>query len=216
MRPEIPGAAMRRLATSVVALVWAGACSPAPSLSVEDARTIVDDVGRGAARVDVCTEEGRATYRAAVRVYSAEQAAQGKVWPNVMAALSGDHTMDGGEAAVMGAIIAGYVRASDLAGDAGRVSQMLNMSINLNDQRNLFRNGMRDACAEVMELQQLVAREQVYAGLMERRAARALERGDEARAREIRYDLYEHSQRIADDVQRLTTAIEAKIAANKN
>lgn len=201
---------MRRLAICVLA---AAACAPAPSLTAEEARAIVIDVGRGAARIDICTEEGRATFRAAVRAYSAEQDDLGKVWPNPMGALAGDHTPDAAEIAVMGAMIAGYVQASDLSGDAQRVARMMNMSINLNDRRQLFRDGMRDACPEVMELQQLLAREQIDVEQAERRAARAEERGDRLRASEIRGALYERGDRLRDEVRRLTQAIEAKIAA---
>lgn len=207
---------MRRVTTSVLVMAWATwGCSPAPSLTIEEAQAIVADVGRGASRIDICTDEGRATFRAAVRAYSAAQHAQGKVWPNAMGALGGEHMPDAGEVAVMGAMIAGYVNASDLSGDAQRFARMMNMSINLNDRRHLFRDGMAEACAEVMELQQLLAREQIDAEQAERRALRAEERGDEARAAEIRRAVYERAQRTRDDVARLSQAIEAKIAAGK-
>ena len=207
---------MRRVTTSVLVMAWAACgCSPAPSLTIEEAQAIVADVGRGASRIDICTDEGRATFRAAVRAYFAAQLEQGEVWPNAMGALGGEHTPDAGEVAVMGAMIAGYVNASDLSGDAQRFARMMNMSINLNDQRHLFRDGMAEACAEVMELQQLLARGQIDAEQAERRAMRAEERGDEARAAEIRRSLYERAQRTRDDVARLSQAIEARIAEGK-
>jgi len=205
---------MRRVVMGALALV--GACAPAgPVLSAEEAETIVSAVGRGASSVDICSVEGRTTFRAAVSAYSEARAADGVVWPDFFGALGGDREMSGGELAVMGAIIAGYVRADDLAGEAEQAARLMNLSLNLNDQRRLFRDGMEDACPEVMRLQQLMARQQVEAQRVEQRAQRLEERGDRERAYDLRQRYFNRAQGVRAEMQNLMQTIETKIAAGE-
>jgi hypothetical protein len=205
---------MRRVRVSALALV--GACAPAgPTLTADEAETIVTAVGRGASGIDICSTEGRATFRAAVSAYSEARAAEGVVWPDFFGALGGDREMNGGELAVMGALIAGYVRADDLAGEAQQAAGLMNLSINLNDQRRLFREGMADACPEVMRLQQLMARQQVEAQRVEQRAQRLEERGDRERAYDLRQRYFNRAQGARAEMQSLMQTIEAKITAGQ-
>jgi hypothetical protein len=203
---------MRRVVVGVLALL--SACAPAaPTLTAEEAETIVNAVGRGASTVDICSAEGRSSFRAAVSAYSRAQAAEGVVWPDFFGALDGDREMGSGELAVMGAIIAGYVRSSDLAGEARDSARMINLSMSFGDQNRVFRDGMQDACPEVVRLQQLMAREQVEAQRVERRAQRMEERGDRERAYDVRQRYFNRAQRVRTEMQQLTQTIEEKISA---
>lgn len=204
---------MRRVVVSALALV--SACSAAtPTLTAEEAETIVAAVGRGASNVDICSAEGRATFRAAVSAYSRAQAAEGVVWPDFFSALEGDREMGSGELAVMGGLIAGYVRSSDLAGEARDSARLINLSMSFGDERRVFRDGMEAACPEVMRLQQLMAREQVEAQRVEQRAQRLEERGDRERAYDLRQRYFNRAQRVRAEVESLTRTIQEKIGAS--
>ncbi|GAM99892.1 hypothetical protein U91I_03547 [alpha proteobacterium U9-1i] len=198
-----------------ICAIAVAACTPAAPLSLTpaEASAIVDEIGRGASTIDICTEAGRATFRAAVGLHSASREREGVVWPNFADSLGSDREMDGAELAVMGAIIAGYVGAEDLAGEAREGAQMIDLSVGLDDQRRVFRDGMQSACAEVMQLQQLMAREQVAAERAEQRAQRLEDRGDTERAYDVRQRYYLRAQQARSEMQSLMDTIEAKIAA---
>jgi hypothetical protein len=77
------------------------------------------------------------------------------------------------------------------------------MGMRLNADGRMFMRGMESACAEVMELQQLMAREQMENARLQRAIQRAADRGDHERANELR----ERYARRAEDVQRRTARL---------
>jgi hypothetical protein len=192
---------MKRALVLAVALA---ACAPQPALTVEEAHTLIDAVGRGESPVDICTAEGRQTFRAAVGTYAQAQDEAGVIWPRVFGGPEAMDVMpDAGELAVMGGLFVGYVEPSDLRGDARRWAGMLDMGMRLNADGRMFMRGMESACAEVMELQQLMAREQMENARLQRAIQRAADRGDHERANELR----ERYARRAEDVQRRTARL---------
>ena len=160
---------------------------------------MIHAVGRGESPVDICTSEGRNTFRAAVQTYAIAQDEAGAIWPRMFGGPEAMDVMpDAGELAVMGGLLVGYVEPSDLRGDARRWASMLDMGLQLNADGRAFTRGMESACAEVMELQQLMAREQVETMRVQRSIERAVDRGDDERANELR----ERSARRAESMQR--------------
>ena len=195
----------------VLALAVA-ACAAQPSLTVEEAHAMIDAVGRGESTVDICTREGRASFRTAVRTYAEAQHEAGAIWPRLFGGPEAiDVAPDAGELAVMGGLLVGYVEPSDLRGDARRWASLLNMGMQLNADGRTFLRGMESACAEIMELQQLMAREQVETVRLQRSIQRATERGDHERASELRERHARRAVAVQRRVQRLIEQIEQKV-----
>ena len=188
------------------------ACAPQPSLTVEEARVMIDAVGRGESPVDICTSEGRNTFRTAVRTYAQAQDEAGVIWPKLFGGPEAMDVMpDAGELAVMGGLLVGYVEPSDLRGDARRWASMLDMGMQLNADGRTFLRGMESACAEVMELQQLMAREQVEAVRLQRSIERAVDRGDHERALELRERYARRAENSQRRAARLMEQIQEKV-----
>ena len=188
------------------------ACAPQPSLSVEEARLMIDAVGRGESAVDICTSEGRQTFRAAVRTYALAQDEAGVIWPRLFGGPEAmDEMPDAGELAVMGGLLVGYVEPSDLRGDARRWASMLDMGMLLNADGRTFMRGMESACAEVMELQQLLAREQIETLRFQRSVQRAEERGDAERVSELSERYVRRAEAVHRRAARLIEQIEEKV-----
>jgi hypothetical protein len=179
---------------------------------VEEARVMIDAVGRGESPVDICTSEGRNTFRTAVRTYAQAQDEAGAIWPKLFGGPEAMDVMpDAGELAVMGGLLVGYVEPSDLRGDARRWASMLDMGLQLNADGRTFLRGMESACAEVMELQQLMAREQVEAVRLQRSIERAVDRGDHERALELRERYARRAENSQRRAARLMEQIQEKV-----
>lgn len=172
---------------------------------------MIDAVGRGESPVDICTSEGRNSFRAAVRTYAQAQDDAGVIWPRLFGGPEAmDVIPDAGELAVMGGLFIGYVEPSDLRGDARRWASMLDMGMQLNADGRTFLRGMESACAEVMELQQLMAREQVETARLQRSIERATTRGDNERASELRERYARRAESVQRRAARLIREIEEK------
>lgn len=109
-------------------------------------------VGRGDA--DVCTPDGRALLRGAVRAYGGAMQAAGVNWPALEPA---DRNASVGaiEASVLVAFAAGFVEASDFRGARAMAAQLSFM--HWPELRDL-RAAARVACGDVVALQQAAAR----------------------------------------------------------
>jgi hypothetical protein len=139
-----------------------------------DASEMLELFAAGSAPRDVCTREGRAMLRGAVRSYGAEMARAGVAWPAIPA--PGDAREVGRvDAAVLSAFAAGFVDASDFSGQAraliGRQVFVAWPAI----------RGMRQAahvaCEEVAALQQSAARFVLETQLYQSMASYALRSG---------------------------------------
>jgi hypothetical protein len=200
---------MKRALALALALA---ACAPQPDLTVEEARIMIDAVGRGENPVDICTREGRQTFRAAVRTYARAQDEAGLIWPRLFGGPEAMDVMpDAGELAVMGGLLVGYVEPSDLRGDARRWAGMLDMGMRLNADGRTFMRGMESACAEVLELQQLLAREQIETVQLQHAIERATERGDHERTYELRERYARRAEGVQRRVEQLIEQIEEKV-----
>lgn len=140
----------------VLALAVAlSACAPAPTqMPAAQASEVLNlfAVGRGPA--NLCSADGRALLRGAVRAYSREMQRSGVAWPMMP---------DGGETqqvnhvdvSVVIAFAAGFVKANDFRG-APRLL-MTQLTLSQWPEIQAMRAAARDACREVAALQQAAA-----------------------------------------------------------
>lgn len=180
------------------ACLGAAACAPAPvTMSAGEASERLERFAAGASAMDVCTPDGRALLRGAVRAYGAEMARAGVAWPAL--------PDDGGrgaprnvDVAVVVAFAGGLVEASDFRG-AMAPAALLNWA-NIAD----LRTAPGVACAQVLDLQRAAARVVAELNRYERLEARA----DPERLRRQR----ERLENARADVRRIAEAVEAEIA----
>lgn len=132
--------------------VLAGACAPAPTpMSATEASEILARFAAGAAPLDLCTPEGRAVLRGAVRAYGAAMQSGGVAWP---AARDGEPTaITSVEAAVLVAQWAGFVEADDLRNRADAPSP----AIAALPELRALRGAALSACEEAARLQRAAA-----------------------------------------------------------
>jgi hypothetical protein len=124
-------------------------------MAATQASEMLERFAAGSAPANVCTPEGRALLRGAVRAYGAEMARAGVAWPAVPARGEGE-IVKGVDATVLAAFAAGFVEASDFRGRA----RALIGEFSLAQWPHLggVRQAARVACEEVVELQQAMAR----------------------------------------------------------
>lgn len=162
---------MRRLVLSLA--LAAGACAPAPpTMPATDAIELLEQFAVGAASIDVCTAEGRAVLRGAVRSYSSAMRAAGVPWP---ALPEGELSPNVVDLSVVMAMLSGFVEPSDLQGRAGALTSA--MLLNELPRVTDFRRAAQVACRELLQLQQGAARYAVEAQRLERLIARAKSAG---------------------------------------
>ena len=138
-------------AIMLAAGVLACACAPAPQpMAASEASEHLERFAAGGSGGEVCTPQGRALLRGAVRAYGAELAQAGVAWP---ALPEGDgEGLRGTDLAITVAFAAGIVEASDLQGAVrGAVSRF---ALTQWPQFRNIRAAARVACGQVLELQQ--------------------------------------------------------------
>ena len=132
------------------------ACAPGPSaMPATQASELLERFAAGASAQDVCTPEGRAMLRGAVRAYSAEMARAGLTWPTAPGAGDPD-AVKSVDANVLIAFTAGFVERSDFSGPARRLIGQFTFA-QAPDLPNL-RRAARVACEEMAAFQQAAAR----------------------------------------------------------
>lgn len=143
---------MLRAMTAGLAVLLASACAPAPAaMSAGEASERLELFAAGADAMNVCTPQGRALLRGAVRAYGAELAQAGVAWPALEA---GDARRV--DVAVLVAFGAGMVETSDFTAPArGAIGQA---ALSRLPHVREMREAARVACAEVVELQRAASR----------------------------------------------------------
>jgi hypothetical protein len=137
---------------AMAALAAVSACAPGPAhMPASHASEVLERFAAGAGEADVCTPNGRAMLRGAVRAYGAAMNANGVAWP----ATGGDQ-LNGVEASVLVAFSAGFVEASDFYGPAR--AALTQLAFTQWPEVRGMRTATRVACAEVAALQQAAAR----------------------------------------------------------
>lgn len=192
---------MRWALASVLALT-AAACAPQPvRMPAAEASELLARFAAGSGRADVCTTEGRAVLRGAVRAYGAEMRANGVAWPMIPAFGGDPDAVSAVDVSVLIATAAGFVETSDFQGPArGMVSHL--QFAQWPEIRGM-RTAAGVACDEVMALQQAAARFVVESERF-REMAEGAQRGGAA--------LAERLQRQSDRVERAQAQMQTMAA----
>jgi hypothetical protein len=187
-------------ATVLGACLLVGACAPGPApMAASEASERLERFAAGAAAGEVCTPQGRALLRGAVRSYGAELARAGVAWPALPEA--GD-AMRGTDLAVTLAFAAGFVEASDFQNGArGAISRF---ALAQWPQFREVRAAARLACGQVVELQRAASHLAGEVQRYERISARA----DPERLRLQQ----ERLQRAEAQLDALANVVQAEIA----
>lgn len=135
----------------------ASACAPAPvSMHATEASQLLAQFAAGAGPADVCTPNGRALLRGAVRAYGEEMKRSGVAWPAVPVRGEDPDELDTVEISVLIAFAAGFVQASDFHGATrGLMGQL---TFTQWPEMRAMRAAARVACDEVVDLQQAASR----------------------------------------------------------
>jgi hypothetical protein len=163
--------------------------------------------GTGAA-VNVCTPEGRAMLRGAVRSYGAEMSVNGVAWPMMPGfGVEAPDALNSVDVSVLVAVAAGFVEASDLHGPARRFARHLAF-MQWPEIRDL-RSATRVACDEVVELQQAAAR----VVLETERLRQMTERADGARNGDRVRRQHDRVERAHVAMQQIAAQVQARMDA---
>jgi len=110
--------------------------------------------GRGPA--DICSADGRATLRGAVRAYGREMQEAGVAWPAIPGAAGETQNVTALDVSVMVAFAAGFVETGDFQHPARRF--MTGLTFAQWPEIQSMRMAAREACEDVAALQQAAAR----------------------------------------------------------
>jgi hypothetical protein len=151
----------------------ASACAPAPvAMDATEASELLARFADGAAPADVCTTQGRALLRGAVRAYGAEMQQAGVAWPSVPGFGADADDLTSLDTSVLVAFAAGFVEASDFQGSARSVVGQLPFA--QWPAISSMREAAQVACADVVQLQRaashFVLEAARYQALVERAA----------------------------------------------
>lgn len=189
----------------IVAALLACACTPAPvSMSAGEASERLAQFAAGPAPDMVCTPQGRALLRGAVRAYSAAMAQAGVEWPAEPGAEG--EALRSVDAAVSIAFASGVVDASDFRsrGSVERIAAAYWPQI------TDMRPAARFACGHVVEMQR-TASQLVSEIERAQRLAAQVARGA-ANAERLRRQ-QERLARVQADLNALASAVDAEIEA---
>lgn len=143
---------MRTLFLSLALIV--SACGEAPTaMRASQASLLLEQFAAGAAPADLCTAEGRAMLRGAVRAYGAAMSDAGEAWP---AAPQGSDGLGNVEAMVLVAAASGFVEPTDFRDHASILVERV-VFAHWPELRGM-RDGVRVACNEMVDLQISAAR----------------------------------------------------------
>lgn len=183
------------------------ACAPGPvPMSATDASEVLTRFAGGFAPVDICSADGRALLRGAVRAYGAAMRQGGEVWPR-SPDVAGD--LNSVEVSVLIAVAAGFVEASDLRGPARMLAAQMSLE-HWPAVRDL-RAASQVACPELLQLQRTTAR-----FVMERERYDALaSRADDARAAERLRRQQERMARSMQAMRALAAQITLKVEESR-
>jgi hypothetical protein len=133
------------------------ACAPMPvQMPAARASEVLNLFATGRGPANVCSDDGRAVLRGAVKAYSREMNQSGVAWPVVPGLTSDAENLTHVDVSVMIAYAAGFVRTSDFQQPARRFLSQLTFG-ELPEIVSLRRAALV-ACEDVQALQQATAR----------------------------------------------------------
>lgn len=184
------------------------ACAPAPvQMPAARASEVLSLFATGRGPANVCSSDGRALLRGAVRSYSREMTRSGVDWPLVPTQSGESRNITNVDISVMIAFAAGFVKASDFH---GQPRLMLNqLAITQWPEIRSIRLAARDACEEVVALQQAAAVFVIESTHYREMTSRERSgRGDAERLRRQSVRL----QRAQDRMQETAAVVQARMA----
>ncbi|MEZ5970935.1 MAG: hypothetical protein R3C31_03925 [Hyphomonadaceae bacterium] len=129
------------------------ACAPTPvQMPAARAAEVLNLFAVGAGPADICSSDGRALLRGAVRAYSREMAQAGVAWPVIPRASADTENATSVDISVMIAFAAGFVKTSDFRPPARGMLEHL--TIAQWPEIQSMRDAAEVACADVQALQQ--------------------------------------------------------------
>ncbi|MCX7357018.1 MAG: hypothetical protein NT015_02540 [Alphaproteobacteria bacterium] len=129
------------------------ACAPAPvQMPAAQAAEVLSLFAAGAGPANICSSDGRALLRGAVRAYSREMAQAGVTWPVIPQASEETENVTSVDISVMIAFAAGFVETGDFQAPARRM--LTHLTINQWPEIQSMRGAAQVACADVQALQQ--------------------------------------------------------------
>ncbi|MEZ5956303.1 MAG: hypothetical protein R3C27_03710 [Hyphomonadaceae bacterium] len=179
------------------------ACSAPAQMPAAQAAEVLNLFSAGRGPANVCSAEGRAQLRGAVRSYSREMNRSGVVWPSAIDDLGGDLT--GVEVSVMIAFAAGFVKASDF--HSSPQAFLTELAFNAWPEMSSVRMAASDACDEVAALQQASA-----AFLMESTRYREMASRESSDAERLRRQLV-RMQRAHERMQDSAAVLQVRLGA---
>lgn len=160
--------------------------------------------GRGPA--DICSADGRALLRGAVRAYSAEMRRSGVAWPTIPGVSGESEPITHVDVSVMIAFAAGFVKANDFR-SAPRMF-MDQLALGQWPEIRSMRLAAREACEEVAALQQAAASYVLETARYEEMTERA--RADRGAAERLRRQTV-RLQRAEERMQESAAMVEARM-----
>lgn len=174
----------------VAAALLISACGQAPvSMPASQASEVLERFASGAEPGDVCTPQGRALLRGAVRAYGAAMSEAGEIWPNSPAIGDAPRALTSVEAMVLVGVASGLVEVSDLRGPARMLAAQMTIA-HWPSVRDL-RRAAEVACPELVQLQQSASR-----FVLERERYESLARGAERGGQRAHERLQRHAERM--------------------
>lgn len=201
-----------RPALVLAAVLATSACAPAPApvqMAATDASELLERFAAGSAPADVCTPQGRAVLRGAVRAYGTELQRAGVAWPAIPAMGGEGDQLRSMDITVLVAFAAGFVEASDFHGNARRMVSELALT-QYPEIRNM-RAAAHVACGEVAALQQAAARFVLEAERYREMAEQAI--SDQQDAERLRRQ-ERRMARAEMQMQDLAAAVQARLEAS--
>lgn len=198
---------LRGLALSLV--LAASACAPAPpNMPATQAIELLERFAAGSARLDVCSPQGRAMLRGAVRSYGHEMRTAGVAWP----VLPNDASLNAVDANVIMAVAAGFIEPSDLNGGARALAGQV-LFANMPQVRD-FQSAARVACTELVQLQRSASRYVVERQRLEHLVARAERTAGAREAQRIQRQSERLDNTLAD-MRALAELVERRVAESR-
>ncbi|MGQ0533541.1 MAG: hypothetical protein ACT4OF_12760 [Caulobacteraceae bacterium] len=187
------------------------ACTPASGqMPAAQASEVLNLFAAGRGPANVCSPDGRSLLRAAVRAYSAEMQRSGVAWPTIRGASGETEQVTHVDVSVMIAFAAGFVKASDFRGAARLFMDQL--TLGQWPEIRSMRLAAREACEEVVALQQAAANYVLETARYQEMTARARDgrgRGERLRRQTVRL------QRAEARMQETAAAVEARMAEDR-
>jgi hypothetical protein len=189
------------------------ACAPAPvRMPPAQAAEVLNLFSSGRGPANICTPDGRALLRGAVRAYGREMGRSGVAWPAIPGASGEADDITHVEVSVLISYAAGFVYTTDFQPAARRLMSQLTFS-QLPEILSL-RRAARVACGDVQSLQQAAARYFMEQTRMEQmmRSAQSRSRGAETADRLRRQS--NRLQRARADMEMYAEIVAQRMAEN--